>query len=354
MHAESTVEDILKTVQRRSGVGKSSLINRVFGIDKAHVSEFKPGEADIDHEFVSEQNQSFVLHDSEGFEPGDNSAFNTVEDFISRSTQELSVFRAYRPRLCTETPTAGGRVLETGDEKLVQLAHKRAIPLVIVFTQYDMLVETKIMQLKRKNNEMTPEAAEQQGKVDAQKALQVCVESLKRSMKKHKVPLPPFAEVSIDPGYKDNLSTLSLITRNVVRDQLKNDAWVMWAMAQQPFKVLMFRFHLQRKGISYYYLALSGTVPRVGKMLLRECLSHVHKDIVDCWKLRNGHQQRMLDLVQDVREESSSTAPPDLDQISQIVTLATAVSASVAPPIAALGLSYFLVKPVSDAVLDNM
>jgi hypothetical protein len=27
-------------------------------------------------------------------------------------------------RLCTETPTAGGRVFETGDEKLLQFAHK--------------------------------------------------------------------------------------------------------------------------------------------------------------------------------------------------------------------------------------
>jgi hypothetical protein len=27
-------------------------------------------------------------------------------------------------RLCTETPTAGGRVFETGDEELLRLAHK--------------------------------------------------------------------------------------------------------------------------------------------------------------------------------------------------------------------------------------
>jgi len=27
-------------------------------------------------------------------------------------------------RLCTETPTAGGRVFETGDERLLQLAHQ--------------------------------------------------------------------------------------------------------------------------------------------------------------------------------------------------------------------------------------
>jgi hypothetical protein len=37
--------------------------------------------------------------------------------------------RSFRPsftvvRLCTETPTAGGRVFEAGDEKLLQLVHK--------------------------------------------------------------------------------------------------------------------------------------------------------------------------------------------------------------------------------------
>ncbi len=28
-------------------------------------------------------------------------------------------------RLCTETPTAGGRLFETGDEKLLQYAHEK-------------------------------------------------------------------------------------------------------------------------------------------------------------------------------------------------------------------------------------
>ncbi|KIJ94960.1 hypothetical protein K443DRAFT_341282 [Laccaria amethystina LaAM-08-1] len=297
MHTESTVEDILKTVQKfrilcvgRSGVGKSSLINHVFGIDEARVSQFKPGEADIEQEFVSEQNGSFVLHDSKGFEPGDTSAFNTVNEFIlRRCDREELKDRIHAIWLCTETPTAGSRVFESGDEKLVQLAHKKAIPLVIVFTQYDMLVETKIMQLKRKDNKMTPEAAKQQGEADALKALQVCVESLERSMKKLGTTMPPFAEVSIDPGYEDNLSNLSLITRNVVQDRLKNDAWLMWAIAQRVSLPVKIDACID-KGVSYYYLALSGTVPGVGKTLLRECLAHVHKDIVDCWNLRNGHQ----------------------------------------------------------------
>ncbi|KAF8260580.1 hypothetical protein EI94DRAFT_1480278, partial [Lactarius quietus] len=75
--------------------------------------------------------------------------------------------------LCTETPTAGGRVFETGDEKLLQFAHKyqgvfstshlitlqstcdcRSVPIVIVFTQYDRLVRTKGAELREEFPDM--------------------------------------------------------------------------------------------------------------------------------------------------------------------------------------------------------
>jgi hypothetical protein len=46
------------------------------------VSHIKPGEADIDKEFSSEQNKFFFLHDSKGFEPGDTTTFDIVTKFI--------------------------------------------------------------------------------------------------------------------------------------------------------------------------------------------------------------------------------------------------------------------------------
>jgi len=285
-----------------------------------------------------------------------------VKDFILRryNREELKD-RLHAIWLCTETPTAGGRVFEAGDDKLVQLAYEKAIPLVVVFTQYDRLVKTKMKQFQRKNKNTTPEVAKQHGEVDASGAFRVCVESLERSMNKLNVTMPPYSKVSVDPGYEGDLSNLAAITRDVVQDKLKNDAWLMWAIAQRvslPVKIEA----CVDKGVSYYYLALSGAVPGVGKALLRECLAHVHKDIVDCWNLRNGDQilnsvdfkQLMLYLVQDVLEESPTTAPPDLDRISQFVGLMTAATAPISPPIAILGLSYFFVKWVSDAVLNNI
>jgi hypothetical protein len=47
-------------------------------------SDIKRGEANIDTEFVSPRNNKFVLHDSKGFEPGDEDNVNIVQQFIER------------------------------------------------------------------------------------------------------------------------------------------------------------------------------------------------------------------------------------------------------------------------------
>ena len=92
---------------------------------------------------MSPENQFFVLHDSKGFEPGDLSNFEIVREFVQqRSRNDIPLSERIHGlwyvnlfynlpipsftviRLCTVTPTAGGRVFETGDEKLLQFAHK--------------------------------------------------------------------------------------------------------------------------------------------------------------------------------------------------------------------------------------
>ena len=52
------------------------------------VSHNKPGEANINEEFSSEQNKFFVLHDSKGFEPGDTTTFDIVTKFISERCEK--------------------------------------------------------------------------------------------------------------------------------------------------------------------------------------------------------------------------------------------------------------------------
>jgi len=142
-----TTEDIIQECNRfrilaigKSGAGKSSLINRVFGINSTNVSHGSAGESDIDKEFSSDQNPRFVLHDSQGFEPGEINNFGIVKDFINRrSNAERLEDRLHAIWLCVAIPHAGGRVFEQGDEDFLQL-DLGEVPVIVVFTKYDVLV----------------------------------------------------------------------------------------------------------------------------------------------------------------------------------------------------------------------
>ena len=79
----------------------------------------------------------------------------------------------------------------------------------------------------------------------------------------------------------------------------------------------------------------------------------------------------MLHLVQDVHTKPAAVStyvlmlcclinfdvarsPPSMDIISQFVSLVTAVSAPIAPPVAILGLTYVFLNWLSTAVLENV
>ncbi|KAH8979492.1 hypothetical protein EDB86DRAFT_3248366 [Lactarius hatsudake] len=346
----------------RSGVGKSSLINRVFGIDTAHVENHKSGEAYIQHEFASPDNQFFVLHDSKGFEPGDLTNFETVREFIrQRSGPEVPLDeRIHGLWLCIKTPTVGVRVFETGDEKLLQIAHKDQVPIVIVFTQYDRLVRTKEAELKEEHPNMDPTRLHDRGLEEAQKVFQDCLGSLKRTMNRLGIPMPRYAKVSVRPGHQEDVSSLVRITRDVVKERVKGDTRVLWAIAQRarlPVKIDA----CVTKGISYYRRSLMAHrrgMPESGPMLLHDCIRVVHKDIITCWNFKGEvlnspeFRQLMLCLVQDIHTKPN-TILPNVDVISQFVKLATA-SAPIVPPVAILDLSYTFVEWLSTTLLEEV
>ncbi|KAF5346881.1 hypothetical protein D9756_010595 [Leucocoprinus leucothites] len=368
MESESTIDDIIKTVKRfrilsvgRSGVGKSSLINRVFGITNARVAHFKPGESDIEQEHISQDNPYFVLHDSKGFEPGDLTNFETVREFIEqRSNQGLPLKdRIHGLWLCTETPTAGGRVFEVGDDKLLELAQKTGIPVVIVFTQYDRLVRTKKAELEEEHPNMDPATLDERSEDQARQAFKICVQSLQDTMKRLNILVPHYVKVSVRPGYKEDVSALVEVTRDIVKERLKGDAWIMWAIAQRASLPVKIEACIT-KGMSYYKRVLTGTVPGFGQTLLRSCLMEVHKDIIKCWNFKgevlntDEFKQLMLHLVQDVHTKPDISTSPNIDKISQFVSLVTAASAPIAPPVAILGLTYVFLQWLSTTTLENI
>ena len=118
-------------------------------------------------------------------------------------------------RLCVETPTAGGRVFETGDEELLKFVQKissafsisrfitprptfcyEPVPIVIVFTQYDRLVRTKRAELKEDHPYMDDHTLDSRSVEEAWKAFEKCLQSLRQTMRRLNVQMPPYARVS--------------------------------------------------------------------------------------------------------------------------------------------------------------
>ncbi|KAF8258804.1 hypothetical protein EI94DRAFT_1834787 [Lactarius quietus] len=338
--AERTIDEIIEAVERfrilvigRSGVGKSSLINCVFGIKIASVENDKVGYADIEKEFVSEENKLFVLHDSKGFESGDHGNFDTVRSFVEERLQKpLLKDRIHGIWLCVETPTAGGRVFETGDEKLLEFAHEKGVPLVLVFTQYDRLERTKAKHLRGKPN-MDKTSLRHQSIEDAEEAFETCLKTLKL---KPDTPMPTYAKVSVRKGYEKFVSSLVEITGDVAKARVEGDAWVLWALTQRASLPIKIKACII-KGISYYIYALAGSLSVVRQWILRDCLKKVHNDIITCWNFKDEgkvlkspeFQELMFCLVDGVQTQPSAKSP-NVDEAFKYVTLTTFASASLA------------------------
>ena len=72
----------------------------------------------------------------------------------------------------------------------------RSVPIVIVFTQYDRLVRTKEAELRQKYPSMEQTARRDRSVEEARMAFEYCLELLKRSMKRLKIPMPRYAAAS--------------------------------------------------------------------------------------------------------------------------------------------------------------
>ncbi|KAJ7831796.1 hypothetical protein B0H14DRAFT_2592480 [Mycena olivaceomarginata] len=196
----------------QAGVDKSSLINSVFQVNDA--SRILNPETPI-------------LSGKSGFKPTDLTTFNAVREFLLRRSDDSLELkdRVHAVWLCIQTPIARARVLETADEVFLKVAHKRKIPVVVVFTQYDLLV--------RKYTEDCENAATLE--------FDRCVKSLEDAVARLVIDKFPYINVTVpkDKRAGINIRELVEITRRTVEKHLQ-DVWIMWATAQQvdvPVKI---------------------------------------------------------------------------------------------------------------------
>ncbi|KAI6111452.1 hypothetical protein EDD16DRAFT_1207430 [Pisolithus croceorrhizus] len=146
---QPTTQDLIAQCPRfrvlivgKSGVGKSTLINRIFGVETASVAKDKPGEALIEQEFTSPQNDRLILHDSKGIEPADGGNYETVKSFIEKRKRMPDIKdQLHAVWLCFQMPipTYGERLLEDDTQSFLRLRNDVLgnTPTIVVFTKRD-------------------------------------------------------------------------------------------------------------------------------------------------------------------------------------------------------------------------
>ncbi|KAI6101358.1 hypothetical protein F5141DRAFT_1218398 [Pisolithus sp. B1] len=145
----------------QAGVGKSTLIQRAFGIEQA-VNHARPGKTDIEKEFIPPQINRFILHDSQGFEAGIDYSDVLVKEFIVRRKMQQHVKdRLHAVWLCLSTPIEDSEdiLLHCSVETFLK-EHRSVlqnIPTVVVFTKYD-----KLLTNMEKQDKVDPDAAAKQ------------------------------------------------------------------------------------------------------------------------------------------------------------------------------------------------
>ncbi|KAG2746369.1 hypothetical protein P692DRAFT_20836176 [Suillus brevipes Sb2] len=311
----------------KSGVGKSSLINHIFGVEKTIASHDKPGDASIDHEFISPQNDKFVLHDSKGFEPGEEDNLKIVRDFINRRKNMTSPeHQLHAVWLCFEIPRAGGRLLETGTEEFLRLKSSGTlgnIPVIVVLTKYDMLIDRIERNLDEASlNGLSDEAVKELAKNKAEAELQdICIGPLKKFAGLD----IPHAEISTEEDYQKTLTRLIQITETCVGDHSTPEAAVMTSIAQRVHPGLKIK-------------ASIDTTFKNCKTW--DCLYVLHTDIVNVWNFYDPHlylhsqefKEMMVKMVDKL--EVGPTANPTKTitiGLSMVGTIAAIVSALAGP-----------------------
>ncbi|KAF7368394.1 G domain-containing protein [Mycena venus] len=313
----------------RSGVGKSALINAVFGsgvVDEEHGLQAGVVK-DINREFVLPNNDRLVLHDSQGFSHGDGQNFETVLKFIKdRSKRPKLEERLHIIWLCIEIPVYGGSLFKIAEEKILNSTDLET-PIIVVFTKFDK----PVLKIKRKHlktedqNTIARSKARETFCIDYAAALSTLSKSI------------PRVEVSMKSGFKDTLDLLVNITEKEVKGVIS----FIWASSQCPNVDLKIEASIQI-GRKKYWQGLSTSLN-----LPSHSLTKWLDVVLNCWGFHdpdgllksNLFKKKMTSLQEDLLEDYSSSLPKiTLGGTAAVVGIISGVIPPAAPfavPIAA-------------------
>ncbi|KAF7985530.1 hypothetical protein HWV62_3763 [Athelia sp. TMB] len=351
----STTNEVLEECPRfrillvgKSGTGKSSLIKHTFNVDLDTVSHESRGICDINDEITSPENTRFVLHDSMGYEGGETKNLNSVINFLQSRSKEVHVKdRVHAVWLCTETPFAGGRVFETGDEALFKL--ELSVPIIVVFTKFDYLVANEEMEILNEGPDIEDDAIEALA-IERANALfkTLCTKQLEGLG--HDI---SHTKVSVQDGYRDTLTELINITQTLLSNQGEEGVWMVAAMAQRASAQAKIDSSI-KVGMKRYWQGIASSA-HFNNQSLDTCLNTIHSEITSGWffndpdKLLDGQKfrERIKIFTQFVTPDAadlSSWFSQSIGSINNFVGIATAVASAVAPVTAVVGLSALFVQ----------
>ncbi|KAJ7487966.1 hypothetical protein FB451DRAFT_1226063, partial [Mycena latifolia] len=315
----------------RSGVGKSALINAVFGsgvVTEEH--GLQAGIADINREFVLPNNPRLVFHDSQGFSHGSGQNFETVLKFIQEQSGKPQLAdRLHVIWLCVEIPMYGGSLFETAEEKIIASPDLK-VPIVVVFTKLDKPVN----KIKRKlpktvdKDTIARKNAKETFWADYAESLSTLAESI------------PRVEVSVKSGFRDTLDRLVDLTEKEVKGTMS----YIWAASQRPNVDLKIEASIGI-GRKKYWRGLSTSLNIPGRSLTK-WLDVVLKDIISCWGFddpqgllkSNLFKKKMTTLQEDLLDDSSRFPKITLGATTTVAAIVSGVIPPAAPfavPIAA-------------------
>ncbi|OAX37671.1 hypothetical protein K503DRAFT_219392 [Rhizopogon vinicolor AM-OR11-026] len=342
----------------KTGVGKSSLINHAFGVDTL-ASDEKRGESKIETEFISEQNDKFVLHDSNGFEPGERDNLEIVQRFIQQRRQKEALKdRLHAVWLCFEISRAGGRLLETGTEEFLKSKRDGKlgdIPVVVVLTKYDKFIDHAGRTLDYSTLKgLSDDAVKKLIKQRAEAERDVFIERVQKDAGSN----IPYATVSTKDDHKQTIAHLIEVTEERVRQHVASVASVMAGVAQRVDPKLNIRTSIE-VGKKKYWKALASAAAFKGKTV-QACLEVLHTDIIRVWNFRDPHHYleskefkvMVVDLVDKL--DVGSIANPNrnmavgLSTVGAIAGIISALSGPAAPIVVPIMASMVFAKWVYD------